>query len=107
MDRPHVAMIGEGGQLVYEEADDFDDGEGDTDGEQQEEGGIDIISVIEGMGSLFHEHHDTIVKWPWKLFCEKWGRLIRYSADEEVKERKRRIERAGRAGGLDYEETYA
>ena len=40
------------------------------------------------MGTHFHEHHSEIIAWPWKLFCQKWCRLI--IAAEREQERRRR-----------------
>lgn len=42
------------------------------------------------MGAHFHEHHDVVVRWPWRLFCAKWCRLLevadqRRREDEERK----------------------
>lgn len=51
-----------------------------------------VHAVIEGMGAIFHEHHAEIVRWPWKVFCSKWARLIEYEARRQEDEENRKIE---------------
>lgn len=37
---------------------------------------LSILDVCEGLGTHFHEHHEAVMRWPWKLFCAKWRRLM-------------------------------
>ncbi len=63
--------------------------------------GPSMLDVLEGMSAHFHEHHSDIVRWPWKLFCAKWVRLITASTrdweerqrDEEAREERERRQR--------------
>lgn len=63
-----------------------------TVGENEEEA-LDILAVIEAMGTHFHEHHDDVVRWSWKLFCAKWARLSVQVAEQERDRRQRERER--------------
>lgn len=44
-----------------------------------------MLDVVEAMSAHFHEHHEAIMRWSWKLFCVKWVRLIQ--AMERQRER--------------------
>jgi hypothetical protein len=54
-----------------------------------------MLDLLEGMSAHFHEHHEAILRWTWKLFCAKWARLIRATAtqrlEREESERKQRL----------------
>jgi hypothetical protein len=38
------------------------------------------------MQRVWRERHQDIMRWPWKLFCAKWCRLLRI-LDQERQER--------------------
>ena len=43
------------------------------------------------MSAHYKEHRDALMSWSWKLFCHRWVRLIRFSAEEaERREEQRR-----------------
>lgn len=42
------------------------------------------------MSYVFHEHHDAIMRWSWKLFCAKWVRLIAAFDQQRKTEQKQR-----------------
>jgi hypothetical protein len=42
------------------------------------------------MGAHFHEHHADVVRWPWKIFCRKWARLLAATVGERKRELKRK-----------------
>lgn len=62
--------------------------------EPDEERGIDLLEIMEAMSAHFHEHHEAIMRWSWKLFCRKWARLMAWAAEEREKERQREQDRA-------------
>lgn len=51
---------------------------------------FDLLDVTESLGNHFREHHLEIVRWPWKLFCAKWARMLEQTARRLVKERRER-----------------
>lgn len=71
--------------------DDRDDDRDDDDDEV-----FDILTIIEAMGTHFHERHDAVVRWSWKLFCVKWARLTVQVAELERDRRAREREREQR-----------
>jgi len=50
------------------------------------------------MCAHFHEHHREIMRWPWKLFCAKWARMLKQLAEQQEKERQRELERERQRG---------
>lgn len=69
-------------------ADDDDDDEAEPPAE-----GMDLHDLLEALGTHLHEHLDTILRWPWKVFCRKWARLLDWLAAEEERKEQERIER--------------
>lgn len=47
------------------------------------------------MGTHFHEHHDDVARWSWRLFCAKWARLMVQVARQERDRRDQEREREG------------
>lgn len=44
----------------------------------------DVLDILDGMSSHYHEHHEALLRWPWKLFCAKWARWLTWAyADED------------------------
>lgn len=64
-----------------------------TSGDGEESATIDLLDVCEAIGTHFHEHHDAIVAWSWKLFCVKWARMTVQVATQERDRRARERER--------------
>lgn len=55
--------------------------------------GLHLLDVIEAMGAHFHEHQAEVLRWPFKLFCAKWRRMVVQVARREAeRERSRRIQ---------------
>jgi hypothetical protein len=55
--------------------------------------GLHLLDVIEALGTHFHEHQADILRWPFKLFCAKWRRMVMQVARREAeRERDRRIQ---------------
>jgi hypothetical protein len=80
---------------------------GEDDPDQDSADALDILTITEAMGAHFHEHHHDILRWPWKLFCAKWARMIkqlweqkqRDLAREQERERQRGFDELAGAGG--------
>lgn len=73
-----------------------DDTQDDEDGEAQD--ALDILAITEAMGAHFHEHHHDILRWPWKLFCAKWARMIKQLWDQQQRDAERERERERERG---------
>lgn len=44
----------------------------------------DVLDILDGMSSHYHEHHEALLRWSWKLFCAKWARWLTWAyADED------------------------
>lgn len=54
---------------------------------------FDLLDVIEGISALFHEHHDAIIRWSWKLFCAKWARMLDTASKRALEQFERDRER--------------
>lgn len=65
---------------------------GDGDGDEDDGESFPGLALLEAMGTHFHEHHEAILRWSWKLFCAKWCRLLDWAADEEVKRQQKETE---------------
>lgn len=65
------------------EADEAAEGDGD----------LDFLDALDGMSGLYHEHYDTLLRWPWKLFCAKWARALRIGHERERERTRRKEER--------------
>ena len=63
------------------------------DGEGGEAATLNILDVCEAIGAHFHEHHDAVVAWSWRLFCAKWARMTVQVARQERERRDRERER--------------
>jgi len=57
--------------------------------ENNEEG---IANVIEALAEHYNEPYRAVLDWPWKLFCARWRRILRYSHDQQVKAERRERE---------------
>jgi hypothetical protein len=66
------------------------DGEGDAERPAQDT--LDLLEICEAMGTHFHEHQLELLRWPWKLFCAKWVRLLEAGARERARQEQRRVE---------------
>jgi hypothetical protein len=55
--------------------------------------GFDILVVLEGMSTHYHEHYADLLRLPWKVFCLKWASMLLYAAKEAVKREQEEIER--------------
>lgn len=53
---------------------------------------FDLLDLLEAMSAHFHEHHEAIMRWSWKLFCAKWVRLIKFAAEEKARKQQRERE---------------
>lgn len=53
---------------------------------------LDLLDVLEGLSAWSHEHQEAILRWPWKLFCVKWTRMLRYADRERRQEAERKRE---------------
>lgn len=53
---------------------------------------MELLDVMEAMGAHFHEHHDDICAWSWRLFCAKWARMTVQLAQQERARRERERE---------------
>lgn len=106
------ALITDADEDADEDADDADEDDLDSDDEDEDDpdalawwdepdpekaGYINLQDAIEGISAHFHEHHDAIMRWSWKLFCSKWQRMLDYASRREaeriVREAKQRRDR--------------
>ncbi len=44
------------------------------------------------MSAHYHEHHQELMAWPWRLFCAEWARMILYAAKEAKRRKDKEIE---------------
>jgi len=51
-----------------------------------------VLDVVDAMSAHYHEHHQELMAWPWRLFCAKWARMILYAAKEAKRRKDKEIE---------------
>lgn len=55
---------------------------------------LDFFDVLDAMSFQYHEHHDAILGWSWKVFCVKLSRLIGLMDKQRAKEEQAKVEAA-------------
>lgn len=50
---------------------------------EEEEATLDFYDIQEAMSAHFKEHLADIRRWSWRVFCDKWVRLIKYAREEQ------------------------
>lgn len=58
--------------------------------------GLDLHDLLEAMQERFKEHEAQILAWPWRWFCQKWARLIRFGYEEHERQEAKRREQVWR-----------
>lgn len=51
-----------------------------------------MLDVVDAMSAHYHEHHQELMAWPWRLYCAKWARMLIAFAKEEKRKKEREIE---------------
>lgn len=54
--------------------------------DEERRGYIVLQDAIEGISGHFHEHHDVIMGWSWKLFCSKWARTLEAASRRQAQQ---------------------
>ena len=54
--------------------------------------GLQFLDIVEALSAHFHEHHDAVMRWPWRLFCAKWRRMMVQVAKREAERERHRTE---------------
>lgn len=77
-----------------------------------EECGADtqLLDIVEAISTHFYEHHDAVMRWPWRLFCVKWRRLMvqvtRRQVEREERDREMAHKRSEREERLALEHAH-
>lgn len=73
--------------------------------------GLQLLDIIEALGAHFHEHQADVLRWPWKLFCVKWRRMMvqvaKREADRARDKRQRELSEAQRAAEMELRQAHA
>lgn len=63
---------------------------GDDAADDSAEAGFSFLDVLDAMASHYGETVMELLKrWPWKLFCARWARLMDYLDAERAKQEER------------------
>lgn len=52
--------------------------------------GLDFYDIQEAMSAHFKAHLSEIRTWSWRIFCDKWCRLLKYAAEEQARKDQQR-----------------
>lgn len=57
---------------------------------------MDLLQVVENLCAHYQERHSDVMRWPWKLFCAKWVRVLEAIRQQQRERREREIEHGQR-----------
>lgn len=58
--------------------------------------GMQLLDIVEALSAHFHEHHEAVLRWPFRLFCAKWRRMMVQVAKRESERKRDQVARERR-----------